>query len=148
MAQARERADVAVLSEIARIDQQVRNALERVLPAGLSAAQFAVLGHLAAAGETRSPGALATALSVTKGAMTNTLARLQAQGLVHIAADPADGRRKWVSATPRGLEADRLCLAAARPAREALRRALPVESFEAALPFLRALRAFLERRES
>jgi DNA-binding MarR family transcriptional regulator len=144
MAEARERADVAVLGEIARIEQSVRNALERVLPAGLSAAQFAVLGHLAASATPQGPAALAAAFGLTRGAMTNTLKRLEAQGLIAVASDAADGRRKWVSATPAGLEINRACLAAARPAREALRRAFRPEAFEAALPFLRSLRQHIQ----
>src|SRR5450631_2744066 len=102
MAEAKERPDVAVLSEIARIDQRVRIALERVLPEGLSAAQFAVLGRLAAAGEPLSPSSLAADFAVTKPAMTNTLQRLQAQGLVAVATDRSDRRRKWVTATADG----------------------------------------------
>jgi DNA-binding MarR family transcriptional regulator len=145
MAEVKERPDVAVLSEIARIDQRVRIALERVLPEGLSAAQFAVLGRLAAADEPLSPSSLAADFAVTKPAMTNPLQRLQAQGLVAVAADALDRRRKWVAATAKGLQANRACLAAAGPARQALRQALPPDVFEAALPFLRDLRVFLEQ---
>ncbi|HZK99322.1 MAG TPA: MarR family transcriptional regulator [Caulobacteraceae bacterium] len=146
MAKVRERADVAVLGEIARIDLRLRGSIERLLPDGLSASQFAVLGHLAAAGEDRSPGALAKAFGLTKGAITNTLRRLQVRGLIAIATDEEDARRRWVRLTPAGSDANRACLAAARPAREALRQALPTEAFEAALPFLKRLRTFLEER--
>ncbi len=76
--------------------------------------------------------------------MTNTLQRLEARGFVTVAGDPADGRRKLVSITPAGLAAHEAGLIAMRPYLERLRAAFADADFAAALPFLRALRAWLD----
>jgi DNA-binding MarR family transcriptional regulator len=139
----RARADVQVFTEIGVISQLTRNRLERALPEGLSQAQFGLLTHLAQHGGEQSPVQLAQAFQVTKGAMTNTLQRLEAQGFVHVVGDRDDGRRKRVSITPAGLAAHDLGVKAARPAMDALRERFSDAEFGAALPFLSALRAWL-----
>ena len=75
--------------------------------------------------------------------MTNTLQRLQTNGLVAITADADDGRRKRVALTDAGLAVQRTAIAGVRPKLEALRDAFEPRDFEAALPFLRRLRAWL-----
>lgn len=144
MAEARSRADVEFLDHLTRIEQRVRGEVERALPGGLSAAQFTVLGRLVLVGVPESPGALAAHFGLSKGAVTNSLQRLEAQGLVQVASDDADGRRKRVAITAAGLAVHKQGLDAVRPQREALRRAFAPQEFEAALPFLRRLRAFLD----
>ena len=138
------RADVQLFAEIGAIGQLARNRIERALPAGMSQAQFDVLVHLATHGRAENPAALAQVFRVTKGAITNTLQRLEAQGAVAIAGDAADGRRKRVSLTPAGQAALNGGLAATRPVMEALRARFGEAECEAALPFLTALRSWLE----
>lgn len=140
----KDRPDVRLFTEIGIISQLVRTTLERALPDGLSYAQFSVLVHFARRGTEENPAQLAKAFQVTKGAMTNTLQRLEAQGFVAIEGDADDGRRKRVSITPAGLAAHDRGLAASRPAMEALRSRFSDAEFEAALPFLSALRAWLD----
>lgn len=140
----KDRSDVQVFTEIGVIDQLVTNSLERVLPPGLSHAQFSLLIHFARRGGQESPAQLAKAFQVTKGAMTNTLQKLAAQGFIRIEDDAADGRRKLVSITPEGLAAHDRGLIAMRPRMEALRSAFTDAEFAAALPFLRALRTWLD----
>ena len=94
-AEAKDRPDVRVMTEIGIIAQLSQARLERNLPDGLSAAQFGVLIHFSRRGGRESPARLASAFQVTKGAMTNTLQRLEARGFVAIVGDPDDGRRKW-----------------------------------------------------
>ena len=98
----KDRPDVRFFTEVALIDQLSRQRVERALPDGLSAASFSVLNRFARLGGTQSPAELAAAFQVTKGAMTNTLQRLEEQGLVKVEADPADGRRKQVTLTEAG----------------------------------------------
>src|ERR1019366_3910680 len=117
----KDRPDVRLFTEIGIISQLVRTTLERALPEGLSYAQFGVLTHFARRGGEESPVQLARAFQVTKGAMTNTLQRLEAQGFVATAGDADDGRRKRVSIAPAGLAAHDLGVKAARPAMDALR---------------------------
>ena len=71
-----------MFNEIGIISQLSSNRLERVLPEGMSVAQFSVLNHLVRLGGSWAPSRLARAFQVTKGAMTNTLQRLEAQGLI------------------------------------------------------------------
>jgi DNA-binding MarR family transcriptional regulator len=141
----KDRPDVKVFAEIAMIDQLVTNKLERVLPAGLSHAQFGVLSRLCRETEAAAtPAELARAFQVTKGAMTNTLQRLEAQGLVTVAPDPDDGRKKLVTVTPAGQSVQYAALHALRPMTESLRSAFTEAEFVEALPFLKALRAWLD----
>ncbi|HLI65642.1 MAG TPA: MarR family transcriptional regulator, partial [Caulobacteraceae bacterium] len=109
----RNRADVAVFAEIAAIAQLSRARVERALPDGLSQAGLNMLSHLAQHGET-SPAALARAFALTKGAVTNTLQRLGARGLIRILGDAADGRRKRIALTAAGIAAYDRAVAAAR----------------------------------
>jgi DNA-binding MarR family transcriptional regulator len=140
----KDRADVAVMTEIGIIAQLSTAALERSLPEGMSAAQFGVLTHFTRRGGEDSPARLAAAFQVTKGAMTNTLQRLEAQGFVRVAADESDGRKKRVSLTAEGARAYEAGLMALRPRMEGLREAFTEAEFAAALPFLRALRVWMD----
>lgn len=140
----KDRPDVRVLTEIAIIDQLSRAKLDRRLPAGLSGAQFGVLTHFMRRGGEESPAQLASAFQVTKGAMTNTLQKLEAQGFVSIVGDEADGRRKRVSLTPAGAAAYNAGVMAMRGDLEAMREAFTDQEFEAALPFLTALRIWMD----
>ena len=140
----KDRPDVSVLTEIGIIAQLSNAALERSLPEGMSAAQFGVLTHFMRRGGEESPAQLAKAFQVTKGAMTNTLQRLEAQGFVRVVGDEADGRKKRVSLTEAGARAYEAGLMALRPRMEGLREAFTDAEFEAALPFLRALRVWMD----
>jgi DNA-binding MarR family transcriptional regulator len=68
-----------------------------------SLSQGAVLGRLDREG-TMSIGDLAIAERVRPQSMTQTIADLQAEGLVERRADPGDGRRSLVALTAQGLE--------------------------------------------
>lgn len=144
MSEAKDRPDVQVFTEIGIIDQLVTARLERSLPDGMSAAQFGVLTHFTRRGGAQTPVQLARAFQVTKGAMTNTLQRLEAQGFVDIVPDETDGRRKLVTMTAKGADAHERALTALRPYYANLREAFTPEEFEQALPFLRALRIWLD----
>lgn len=141
--QPKDRPDVEVFTQIAIIDQLVSNRLDRVLPEGLSHAQFGVLSRLERLGET-TPAELARGFQVTKGAITNTLQRLEVQGFVTVEPDPDDGRRKRVAITPEGLAVRDAALVAMRPLHDTLRSAFTEAEFIEVLPFLHALRTWLE----
>lgn len=140
----KERPDVRVMTEIAIIEQLSRNKLERRLPDGVSGAMFGVLTHFMRRGGQESPAQLASAFQVTKGAMTNTLQRLEARGLVAIIGDATDGRRKLVSLTDAGAALYTDAVARLRPDLEAMREAFTDDEFVAALPFLTALRTWFD----
>jgi DNA-binding MarR family transcriptional regulator len=143
MAEARERADVVFFARIGAIDRLATQRLERALPDGLSAAGLAVLSRLALGGEAPTPQRLASALQLSKPAMTHTLQRLAGAGLVAIAGDPADRRRKRVTLTAAGAAALRTAAARVRPKLDEVRAAFGAAQFEAALPLLERLSAWL-----
>lgn len=138
----------AALNEIAIIGQLSGNAFLKVMPDGLQLAQFGVLNHMVRLGDGWTPVRLASAFQVTKGAMTNTLQRLEARALVRIEPDPADGRSKRVFITDAGRAMHQRCLAALGPELAALEAALGGELFTRLLPDLQALRTHLDAARS
>jgi len=135
---------VALFSEILTNDQLIRSRLSRVLPRGMEISHFAVLNHLARTGEERSPAQLAKSFHVTRGAMTNTLSKLEWSGYVHIRPDWEDARRKMVSISRAGLMARDAAISAITPMVSDLIADLGEQRVRASLPVLRELRAKLE----
>jgi DNA-binding MarR family transcriptional regulator len=131
-------------NEIGIIEQLARNVFERVLPDGLKVSQFALLNHFVRLGDDKNPADLARAFQVTKGAMTNTLQRLEARGLVTVGPDPDDGRGKRVHITEAGRRVRDRSIAALGPALAVLEREFGEAAFADALPFLERLRASLD----
>ena len=132
------------MTEIAIIDQLASRLFERVMPEGLNMPQFTVLNHFVRLDRPSSPQRLAAAFQVTKGAMTNTLQRLEAKGLVSVAADPGDGRAKIVTITPAGRNARDTAIAALEPILKQLAGAFTAAEIAAALPLLVRMRQYLD----
>lgn len=132
------------LTEIGIIEQLASARLEKVLPDGLKVSQFIVLQHLTRLDEEWSPARLANALQVTKGAVTNTLNRLESRGLVEIAPNPEDGRGKRVRLTEPGRDMREHCIRLVKPLLADMESALGRERFEEALPFLMETRRYLD----
>ena len=137
----------ALFSELFMADQLARNRISRVLPKGMKLSHFGVLNLLARVGEERTPAQLARAFHVTRGAMSNTLARLEWAGHVHIRPDWEDARRKYVSISPAGRRARDAALASIAPLIDAAVAELGSPQVRAALPVLRALRTRFEPGE-
>jgi len=134
----------ALFSEVFMADQLARNRIGRALPKGMEISHFSVLNHLARAGEERTPAQLAATFHVTRGAMTNTLSKLEWAGHVHIRPDWDDARRKFVSISPAGRAARDAAMAAIVPVIAGAVREIGPERIRAALPVLRELRQRLE----
>jgi DNA-binding MarR family transcriptional regulator len=130
--------------EIAIIEQLTRHQLERVLPDGLLQPHFAVLLHLRGVGDGRSPLRIARAMQVVKGAMTNTLHRLEARGLVRVEPDPTDGRAKCVFITASGTELIEQAAQAVAPLFQKMSEALSEAEVATILPLLQRLRQHLD----
>jgi len=135
---------VALFSEVLTNDQLIRNQLSRVLPKGMEVSHFSVLNQLARAGDEKSPAQLAKSFHVTRGAMTNTLHKLEWAGYVHIRPDWDDARRKRVSISPAGRKAREEALSAIAPLISDVVAELGEDRVRAILPVLRGLRARLE----
>lgn len=137
-----------LLTEVGIIEQLARNQLERSLPDGLKMPQFGVLNHLTRLGGDWSPVRLANAFQVTKGAMTNTLQRLEKRGLVKVTADPEDGRGKLVSITEEGRAMRAKCVESVGPLIANLSAKLSEKELSTALPVLGKVRRYLDRHRS
>lgn len=131
-------------NEIGIISQLSANAFERVLPHGLTVSQFSVLNNLARLGDGRSPSWLASAFQVTRGAMTNTLSKLEARGFVDIRADEQDGRGKNVFLTKAGAKARADGVESQTPLLAEILENFSEKEFAAAVPFLARLRTHLD----
>jgi DNA-binding MarR family transcriptional regulator len=135
----------SVFNEIGIIEQLSSNRFQRLLPDGVSLAGFTVLNHFVRLGKKdESPVNLARAFQVTKGAMTNTLARLEALGMIDVVADPDDGRAKRVSVTAKGVQTRDQAIATLAPDLEKILDEIGSEALKSALPVLKHLRAFLD----
>lgn len=136
------------ITEIAIISQLSSNAMQRVLPDGMSIAQLGVLNHMIRVHPVSSPLRLARAFQVTKGAMTNTVKRLQDQGFVRVRPDPRDGRGKLVEITDSGRahrdEAIRLLV----PTFAEIGSRFGVRRFDELLPLLQDLRIVLDQERA
>lgn len=135
---------VALFSELFTADQMMRNRLSRMLPKGMELSHFSVLNHLARFKQERTPAQLARAFHVTRGAMTNTLGKLEIAGYVHIRPDWDDARSKLVTISPAGVRARDTALEAITPLITELVGELGAQKVRAALPILRELRLKLE----
>jgi DNA-binding MarR family transcriptional regulator len=136
---------VLLFSEILTADQLLRNKLGRVLPKGMELSHFSVLNHLAGKSSERTPAQLAKSFHLTRGAMTNTLGKLERAGYIHIRPDWDDARRKQVAISPSGRAARDAALLEMGPVISEIVDALGSEKLRAALPFLRDLRLMLEK---
>jgi DNA-binding MarR family transcriptional regulator len=135
----------SLLNEISIIDQLSGTMFERVLPKGMTRAQFGILNHFVRLGhEARSPAQLASAFQVTRPTMTSTLDKLARRGLIAIRADPDDGRGKLVSLTPEGRAMREQCVAAAAQLTPLLGELASEAELKLMLPLLRRIRATLD----
>jgi DNA-binding MarR family transcriptional regulator len=135
---------VALFGELFMADQLARNRISKVLPKGMELSHFGVLNHLARLNEERTPAQLARSFHVTRGAMTNTLAKLEWAGHVHIRPDWDDARRKFVAISPAGRAARDAAVQAVAPLIGEVVQALGADRVRALLPVLREMRTRLE----
>ena len=138
---------VALFSELFMADQLARNLIAKALPKGMQLSHFSVLNHLARVNDERTPAQLARVFHVTRGAMTNTLARLEWAGHVHIRPDWDDARQKFVALSPAGRSARNAALQVVTPMIAEVAEALGADRVRALLPVLRELRIRLEADE-
>ena len=144
MAEKTEDLAIALFGELFMADQLARNRISKVLPRGMELSHFGVLNHLARIQEERTPAQLARSFHVTRGAMTNTLNKLEWAGHIHIRPDWDDARRKFVAISPSGRAARDAAVQAIAPLIAEVVTALGAEKVRGVLPVLRDLRGKLE----
>ena len=135
---------VSLFGEILALDQLVRARLAKVLPKGMELSHFSVLNQLSHAKIERTPAQIAKSFRVTRGAITNTLNKLELSGYIHIRPDWDDARRKMVSISPAGIVARNNALTAVTPIINELVSEMGEERLKAIVPILRELRQKFE----
>ncbi|MCG3268467.1 MarR family transcriptional regulator [Loktanella sp. D2R18] len=131
---------VSLFSEILVVDQLARASVARVLPKGMELSHFSVLNQLAHAGVERTPAQLAKTFHLTRGAMTNTLNKLERAGWVHVRPDWDDARRKLVAISPAGQSARDAALDVIAPLIAEVVTTVGEEKVRSALPVMREMR--------
>jgi DNA-binding MarR family transcriptional regulator len=141
--------DLAVMlfGELFMADQLARNRISKVLPKGMELSHFSVLNHLARLQDERTPAQLARAFHVTRGAMTNTLSKLEWAGHVHIRPDWDDARQKFVAISPAGRAARDAAVQSVAPLIGEAVQALGADRVRLVLPVLRELRLRMEAED-
>ena len=104
-----------LLSEIATIEQLARNKLDNALPKDLNISSFSVLNHFSGSRAEKTPLQLARSFHVTKGAMTNTLNKLEKLGYIHVRPDWNDARKKCISISQSGIDARNNAMKSIKP---------------------------------
>lgn len=140
MSDANQNLAITLFSELLTVDQLARMSVARVLPKGMELSHFSVLNHLAHTGTEKSPGQLAQTFHLTRGAMTNTLNKLEWAGWVHVRPDWDDARRKMVSISPAGHAARDAALAAIAPIISDVVETVGQDKVKSTIPVLRELR--------
>ena len=135
---------ISLFSEILMADQLARSRLTRALPKGMELSHFSVLNHLSRVALERTPAQLAKSFHVTRGAMTNTLSKLEMAGYIHIRPDWDDARRKMVAISPAGRQARDAAIAGIAPIISEVVGELGEDRVRATLPILREMRIKLE----
>ena len=135
---------VSLFGEILALDQLVRARLAKVLPKGMELSHFSVLNQLSHIKTERTPAQIAKSFRVTRGAITNTLNKLELSGYIHVRPDWDDARRKMVSISPAGIVARNNALAAVTPIINELISEMGEERLKAIVPILRELRQKFE----
>ena len=131
-------------TEIGILAQLSQTQFERLMPQGMTLAQFTVLNHCVRVADGKSPAMLARAFQVTKATMTSTLQRLEQKGLVAIHPDRDDGRSKIVHITEAGRAMREACILGIQPWAERIRTKLDEGEIADLLPRLAAVRAILD----
>ena len=140
MDQTDENLSTALVAEILAVDQMTRALLAKGLPKGLELSQFMVLNLLSRSKAEMTPAQLADRFHLTRGAMTNTLSRLEGAGHVHIRPDWDDARRKLVSISPAGRLARDNALKEMSPVISSVIGKIGSDRIKTALSILRELR--------
>ena len=135
---------VSLFGEILALDQLVRNRLAKVLPKGMELSHFSVLNQLSHTRTERTPAQFAKSFRVTRGAITNTLNKLELSGYIHVRPDWDDARRKMVSISPAGIVARNSALTAVTPIINELVSEMGEDRLKAIVPILRELRQKFE----
>lgn len=143
MAETQDSIAVSLFSELFMADQLARNKLSKALPKGMELSHFTMLNHLYQQTEPRTPAQLANSFALTRGALTNTLTKLEWAGHIHVSPDWDDARRKQVVISPAGRRARDAALDSVAPMILKIIDRVGADKVRDAIPVLRELRRSL-----
>ena len=135
---------VALFSEVLASEQLMRGRLSRALPKGMELSHFVMLDYLSRQNRERSPAELARTFNLTKGALTNTLGKLEKYGYIHIRPDWDDARKKLVLISDSGGRVRDESVLAITPVLENVMSKMDKNRLRDGLRFLRELREALD----
>ena len=138
---------VSLFTELFMADQLARNRITKVLPPKMELSHFSVLNYLAQTSTPRTPAQIARTFNLTKGAITNTLSKLEIAGHVHVTPDWDDARRKQVTISPAGRRAHEAALDAIGPIIGEIVKKIGPKKVQDVLPVLREMRLQLTERD-
>ena len=135
---------IALFSEMLASEQLMRGRLSRALPKGMELSHFVLLNYLSNQNRERSPAQLAKTFNLTKGALTNTLGKLENYGYIHVRPDWDDARKKLVTISNAGDRARDEAVLSITPVFEDVMAGLNKDRLREGLRFLREFRAALD----
>jgi len=135
-----------LLTEIDMIAHMVKNEFERVLPDGMTQAQFGVLNRLTRLGIQETVSELAKAFQVAQPTMTSTLKKLEHKKYIEFVPDDYDRRMKRVAITKAGSLARAEILQITGVALADLEHGFRKIRYKTLLKDLGDIRSFLEAR--
>ena len=134
---------ITLFSELFAAEQKVRQRLSRALPYDMELSHFMLLNYLSTQNREMSPAQLARTFNLTKGAMTNTLSKLELAGYIHIRPDWDDARKKMVGISDAGDRARDDALLAIMPVFDEILPNFEEQETKDWLRFMRKLRQSL-----
>ena len=138
-------APLILFSEISTIDQLIRAQISKILPSNMAISHLSVLNQLSSVQNEKTPMQLAKSFHVTKGAMTNTLSKLEASGYINIRPDWNDARKKQITISKAGVEAQLEAIKSITPILNKAISKLGKDKATLVLPIIRELRNILSK---
>jgi DNA-binding MarR family transcriptional regulator len=133
-----------VFTEISIIANLADREFERVMPGGLTLAQFAVINHLLRLDAQQTIGEIASAMQVAQPTMSSTVKKLEAKSYIELILDTEDRRIKRVKVTSEGRAIRDAAVHAVGPGLAKLKAELPEADWPGILSQLTPLRMLLD----
>ena len=138
---------ITTLSELLAVDNLIKSNISNKLPNNMELSQFMVLNYFFHLKGEKTPAQLAKIFRVTKGAMTNTINKLEQKGYVHSRPDWNDGRKKLISLSDSGNTARADAIKNVSPFFFNLVKNLGKDKLKSIVPTLREIRIHLSEIE-
>tara|TARA_B100000287_G_scaffold218185_1_gene205776 strand:- start:275 stop:742 length:468 start_codon:yes stop_codon:yes gene_type:complete len=136
---------INIFSEFLAIDSLIKSSISRKLPNEMELSHFMVLNYFSHLQTEKTPAQLAKIFRVTKGAMTNTIKKLERKGYVHSRPDWKDGRKKLISLSKSGESAREAAVKNMDPIFIELVQTLGYQRLKDLVPELRDIRIHLNK---